>query len=481
MKRILLPLLIFMMVVFTGNSLRATNIDAPSDYDFKLALAYAASANIDTIYLTTSGGVYTTSDTLYFQIIKPVVIMAKPGLAEMPIFTHSSDDSGTIEMFRVHNDVTFDGVIFDGMNPAATRGLKHAIRFGHGPENQIPRVYAKEGTNIIVKNCVFHDFYDNGDKANEAEGHAIYFLAPGSGEPTLKAGTVRVENCTFYDIGDEAIRMSETEKYAVDRVVDSLIVRNCTFTNISSECIRFYADTDTSTVDAYVLIENLTVNNCGTRMAYIKNNAGAIFRDVLVTNSRLPKLGRAERSDYVMQLQGKGSTVSHVDTINMIFAVPYSERVSCTKGGTVDTTTIYGFDPLYADAANMDYTLTQGSPAYGKSHTDGPLGDLRWVDPTVSVGHTMENVTPDGFTLYQNYPNPFNPATTITYSLAEPGNVTLEIFDITGSRIAVLANGFRNAGTHTVNWQPVNNATGVYFYRLQTAGKSLVRKMMFVR
>ncbi len=408
MQRILLPLLIILMFAFIGQTVLASKIEVEDIYDFKLALDYAASNNIDTLLLSTSGGVYTTSDTVYFQIKKPVVIMAKPGLAEMPILTHSDADSGTIEMFRCHDDVTFEGIIFDGMHPAATRGLKHGIRLGHGPDSQVPRVYAKEGLNIIVKNCVFRNFYDNGDKEGEAEGHALYFLAPGSGEPILKAGTVRMENCTFYDIGDEAIRMSETEKYAVERVVDSLIVRNCTFTNISSECIRFYADTNTETEDAYVLIENLTVNNSGTRMAYIKNNAGAIFRDVLVTNSRLPKLTRAERADYVVQLQGVGSFISHVDTINMIFGVPSPEsgRISCVKGGTVDTTTIYGFDPLYADAVNMDYTLTPGSPAYGKGHDGGPLGDLRWVDPMVSIGSDTDNLTPNEFSLVPELSEP---------------------------------------------------------------------------
>ncbi len=481
MQRILLPLFLILMIVFSGHSLLASNIEAPDQYDFKLALDYAFDNKIDTVFLSTSGGVYTTSDTVYFQIKKPIVIMAKPGLAEMPILTHSSSDSSVIEMFRCHEDVTFEGILFDGMHSAATRGLKHAIRLGHGPDDQIPRIYAKEGLNIIVKNCVFRDFYDNGDKEGEAEGHAIYFLAPGSGEPTLKAGTVRVENCTFYDIGDEAIRMTETEKYAIERVLDTLIVRNCTFTNISSECIRFYSDTDTSTADAYVIIENLTVNNSATRMAYIKNNSGATFRNVIVTNSRLPKLFRQERSDYIVQLQGAGSLVSHMDTLNIIFGQPYSDRISCTKGGEVDTTTIYGFDPRYTDPDNMDYTLLDGSPAYTKGHDGGALGDRRWVDPTASIGTSKDILYPEYFVLYQNYPNPFNPSTTISFSLAAPGDVILEIFDITGSRVAVLVNGFRNAGTHTLDWQPAHASSGVYFYRLQAAGQSLVKKMMFVK
>jgi hypothetical protein len=475
-----------LLMMLISLSFGQTSIEVEDNIDFKLALDYAfATPSVDTLFLVTSGGVYTTTDSIYFEIKKPLVIMAKPGLAEKPIFTHSDgrpidDADKQIEMFRVYDDITFEGIIFDG---GMTHGLKHCIRLGHGPEDDIPRSFAKEGLNIIVKNCDFRDFYEDNDRENEGEGHAMYFLRPNTGEPVLKAGTVKFENCTFRDIGDEAIRISETEKYEVERVVDSLIVRNCSFRNISAECIRFYADTDTSTADAYVLIEHITVDNSCTRMAYIKNNRGTIFRDNLVTNSRLPKLSRAERSDYVIQIQEKGSIISHLDTLNMVFQVPEpsSGRVSATKGGEVDTLTIYAFDPLYADAANFDYTLAANSPAYGKAFSGVALGDLRWADPANSVAEFSSHNVPELFELSQNYPNPFNPVTTISYSLSQPGNVTLMVYDITGKTVATLVDTRQSAGTYQVDWQPANRASGVYFYRLNYDNQSVVKKMMLIR
>ena len=297
-----------------------------------------------------------------------------------------------------------------------------------------------------------------------------------------------IENCTFRNIGDEAIRMSETEKYMVthgiERVCDTLIVRNCTFKNISAECIRFYADTDTSTEDAYILLEHLTIDSSATRVAYVKNNQNAIFRDVIVSNGRLPKLARAERGDYVVQLQQSGSHISHVDTFNLIFSVPTpsSGRISSTKGGTVDTTTIYGYDPLYEDPLAFDYTLRPGSRMYVYQYSGLAMGDLRWADPSAAGIEDEENIfVPQKYILNQNYPNPFNPSTNISYSIAKPSQVTLEIYNVEGSKISTLENSYQSAGTYSIDWQPNNNASAVYFYKLSVDGQSLVKKMLFIK
>ena len=362
-------------LLFCGAAV-ASKIEVDTKYDFKLALDYVFTAKVDTIVLVTSGGIYSTADTMHLQIKKPIVIMAKPGLAEKPIFRHGDLDSSVIEIFRIHDDVTFEGVIFDGYN--AKRPMKYGVRVGHGPATQIPRIFAREGLDITFKNCEFRDFFPP-NWQNESGGNAFYFLAPASGEPIIKAGTVRIENCTFRNLGDEAIRIAETEKYKVTRAVDTLIVRNCTFKNVFAECIRFYADTDTSSADAYLLMEHLTIDSSATRTVYVKNNKNSIFRDILVTNSHLPKTFRAERADYVVQVQLKGSMVSHVDTLNLVFSTPYSSRISATKGGKVDTSTVYAFDPLYENAYRNNYTLQAASPAYGIAHDGQALGDTRWA------------------------------------------------------------------------------------------------------
>ena len=364
----------FILSILLSAPVFSSNIEVESSFDFQLAVNYASSNNIDTLLLVTSGGVYTTVDTNYFLIEEPLAIVAKPGLAEMPIITHSAADSGALEIFRIADDLTVDGLIFDGGHPQSY-GMKYALRAGDGDEG-FPA--AKVGLNITVKNCVFKNFAQ--DKEPEAEGHAIYFLSG------VKAGTVLVENSFFEDIGDEAIRITETEKYDTERALDTLIIRNCTFTNISSECIRVYADTDTSTTDAYILIENLTVDNSATRMMYIKNNQYTTVRNILVTNARMPKSSRMDRADYIMEVQGTGSSIAYVDTFNIVYGAPRAEKLGTGKGADdINPLTIFAFDPQYENAAERNFTLMGNSHAYYSGENNIDLGDLRWASNSPTV------------------------------------------------------------------------------------------------
>ena len=88
---------------------------------------------------------------------------------------------------------------------------------------------------------------------------------------------------------------------------------------------------------------------------------------------------------------------------------------------------------------------------------------------------------PSAIVLNQNFPNPFNPYTTIEYRLPRAGNVLLEIYNTTGQRIDVLVDGVCQAGTHMAVWNTGNQASGIYFYRLQFGSFSELKKMTLVR
>ena len=72
-----------------------------------------------------------------------------------------------------------------------------------------------------------------------------------------------------------------------------------------------------------------------------------------------------------------------------------------------------------------------------------------------------------GYKLNQNYPNPFNPKTKIEYQLEKESKVSLEVLDIKGERIEILADGVQRKGRHSVIFDGANLASGVYLYRLQ--------------
>ncbi len=91
------------------------------------------------------------------------------------------------------------------------------------------------------------------------------------------------------------------------------------------------------------------------------------------------------------------------------------------------------------------------------------------------------NTLPTTFSLEQNYPNPFNPRTTISYSLPEASQVTLDIYNILGQKVATLVDEYQEAGEHQVNWNSTGQSSGIYFYRLKAGEATEARKMLLLK
>lgn len=96
------------------------------------------------------------------------------------------------------------------------------------------------------------------------------------------------------------------------------------------------------------------------------------------------------------------------------------------------------------------------------------------------------SVPPAVAMLFQNHPNPFNPVTTIRYSIPERCFVTLEIFDVSGRRVARLIEEEQPRGDYTFEWNGMEGSggravSGVYLYRLKAGKQTLTRKMVLLR
>ena len=85
------------------------------------------------------------------------------------------------------------------------------------------------------------------------------------------------------------------------------------------------------------------------------------------------------------------------------------------------------------------------------------------------------------FALQGNYPNPFNPSTTVVFTLEKASHTRLEVFDISGRRVATLVDGERAAGRHEVLWRPRDVASGMYFTRLWADGQTATRRMTLLK
>lgn len=88
---------------------------------------------------------------------------------------------------------------------------------------------------------------------------------------------------------------------------------------------------------------------------------------------------------------------------------------------------------------------------------------------------------PNRVELRQNFPNPFNPTTNIQFTLDRAADVTLEVFNITGQKVATLIRGTLNAGSHQQTFDASGLSSGLYIYRLQTPEQSFTRQMILIK
>jgi len=103
---------------------------------------------------------------------------------------------------------------------------------------------------------------------------------------------------------------------------------------------------------------------------------------------------------------------------------------------------------------------------------------------------------PINYELSQNYPNPFNPTTKIRFAIPsviasgtkQSQLVTLIVYDVLGNEVATLVDEEKEPGNYEVEFSGAshsgnvrNLASGIYIYRLQTAGFTSTKKMVLLR
>lgn len=133
------------------------------------------------------------------------------------------------------------------------------------------------------------------------------------------------------------------------------------------------------------------------------------------------------------------------------------------------------------DQDTLTVVVTSGSD----SEKTDTLKIVTEVDKPTAVDDN-DLALPDAFRLDQNYPNPFNMETVISFQIATPGQVTLDIYDILGRKVKTIDAGYLNTGQHQLSWSGTADdqrdvSSGVYFYRLISGEQSLTRKMILLK
>lgn len=138
----------------------------------------------------------------------------------------------------------------------------------------------------------------------------------------------------------------------------------------------------------------------------------------------------------------------------------------CAKGITTTLTKVIvtGFSQLIFDGPDQSSVITTQS--------------IKWGEESEL---TVNNNTPERFSLSQNFPNPFNPSTTISFSLPEVSEVNLTVYDMLGKVVGVLVNQQLEAGTHSISYSNNSLSSGIYFYELKAGSFRDVKKMNLIK
>ena len=136
--------------------------------------------------------------------------------------------------------------------------------------------------------------------------------------------------------------------------------------------------------------------------------------------------------------------------------------------------TVVGFAPPVFDPGDVITLLLSGflnlvgnqnGPYFGVLAVFPDGRSMELIPLTVSTEPSGSN--PDTFTLRGNHPNPFNPSTTISFDLAWPAGVSIEIFDVLGRNVLATPKASFSAGIgHEFRLDASSLPSGTYLYRV---------------
>ena len=122
----------------------------------------------------------------------------------------------------------------------------------------------------------------------------------------------------------------------------------------------------------------------------------------------------------------------------------------------------------------------QSEPNNGKENTVTSA-----TQPKNGKENTVTSI-PNNPNISSNYPNPFNPSTTIAFSIPQAGNTRIKVYNLRGQKVKDLINTDLPKGYHKVVWDGTdsnnrNVSSGIYFFSLESGGKTSLRKALLMK
>ena len=292
--------------------------EVTNDVHNSLSDAIAASAPGAILELV-SAGTYTIDVEMNLE--HDITIRGSALLPSMPIVQYTGTSS--THMFRGHNSahISISNIEFNG-NRADGGLAKYFVRIDQGDPTQT--------LDLFVDNCIVHDYADK-------------FIKPygNSGIDSLV-----VTNSVFYGGASEGIVLYSGSSSDPAAVINYAEISNSTFYAIEREAIKGQTGTDTE-----VVINRVTIYDCGN----VENKSMLYFSDmtdVEVKNSIFVNSQNSDSGEEFAEFESEVSLFHH----NVMWDIVNNAVGNATAN---DTLTV---DPMFADAANADFTLPEDSP-----------------------------------------------------------------------------------------------------------------------
>jgi len=113
--------------------------------------------------------------------------------------------------------------------------------------------------------------------------------------------------------------------------------------------------------------------------------------------------------------------------------------------------------------------------AAANNGTDASDADFEVYDPAAGV--PAGEVIPNQLVVAGPTPNPSNARIILRFGLPTAGRAQMGVFDVSGRKVATLADGSYTAGYHSVEWQS-GGRSGIYFVQLQAGGDRVTHKVV---
>ncbi len=151
---------------------------------------------------------------------------------------------------------------------------------------------------------------------------------------------------------------------------------------------------------------------------------------------------------------------------------------------TKDANMVYAYD---GTNTRVLFTVPFDINQYGKVMTgfNGQLlenagAEIVSIEMADVHGFAVKEALPTEYALLQNYPNPFNPTCKIAFDMPKAGDYKITVYNVTGQKVTEIV-GSANAGRIVRELDMTNNASGVYFYKLEADGFTATKKAVLLK